>query len=90
MFGGLHPLWTIPSSFLFGGLLVGANAMQRAIQIPSALIVALNGLIVVFVVSSTTVRDRLRQSLEVAGLARAQAEDTGPTETSEDDSAVTA
>ena len=29
LFGGLHPLWTIPSSLLFGGLLVGASAMQR-------------------------------------------------------------
>ena len=43
LFGALHPLWTIPSSFLFGGLLVGANAMQRAIQIPASLVVALNG-----------------------------------------------
>ncbi|MDE0067474.1 MAG: ABC transporter permease [Acidimicrobiaceae bacterium] len=66
LFGGLHPLWTIPSSFLFGGLLVGANAMQRAIQIPSALVIGLNGLIVVFVVSSTSVRDRLRQAMEIS------------------------
>lgn len=59
LFGGLHPLWTIPASFLFGGLLVGANAMQRAVQVPAALILALNGLIVVFVVSSIRVRERL-------------------------------
>lgn len=65
LFGGLHPLWTIPSSFLFGGLLVGANAMQRAIQIPSALVVALNGLVVVFVVSSRRVHDRIRRATEM-------------------------
>ncbi len=65
LFGGLHPLWTIPSSFLFGGLLVGANAMQRAVQVNSALIIALNGLVVVFVVSSTNVRERLRDLLQV-------------------------
>lgn len=59
LFGGLHPLWTIPASFLFGGLLVGANAMQRAVQVPAALILALNGLIVVFVVSSIRTRERL-------------------------------
>jgi simple sugar transport system permease protein len=59
LFGGLHPLWTIPSSFFFGGLLFGANAMQRAVQVPAALIVALNGLVVVFVVSS----DRMRRSV---------------------------
>ena len=46
LFGALHPLWTIPSSFLFGGLLVGANSLQRAVQVPQALIVALNGLVV--------------------------------------------
>ncbi len=66
LFGGLHPLWTIPSSFLFGGLLVGANAMQREIQIPSALAVGLNGLVVVFVVASNRLRDRLRDRAEVA------------------------
>lgn len=59
LFGGLHALWTIPASFLFGGLLIGGNAMQRAIQVPSALILALNGLVVVFVVSSDRLRRRL-------------------------------
>lgn len=59
LFGALHPLWTIPSSFLFGGLLVGANSLQRAVQVPQALIVALNGLVVVFVVSSDWLRHRL-------------------------------
>ncbi len=61
LFGGLHPLWAIPSSFLFGGLLVGANAMQRAIQIPSALVVALNGLVVVFVIASNRIRENLKK-----------------------------
>jgi simple sugar transport system permease protein len=70
LFGALHPLWTIPSSFLFGGLLVGANAMQRAIQIPSALVVGLNGLVVVFVVASTNVRERLNQLMALEGERR--------------------
>jgi simple sugar transport system permease protein len=52
LFGQLHPLLTIPASILFGALLVGANKMQRAVQVPSSLILALNGLVVVFVVSS--------------------------------------
>ena len=26
LFGGLHPLWTIPASFLFGGMLTGGLA----------------------------------------------------------------
>lgn len=58
LFGGLHPLWTVLSSFVFGGLLVGGNAVQRAVQVPSALIVALNGLVVVFVVATEFLRRR--------------------------------
>lgn len=52
LFGQLHPLGTIPAAFLFGALLVGANKLQRVVQVPSAMITALNGLVVIFVVSS--------------------------------------
>ena len=58
LFGQLHPLITIPASILFGGLLVGANSMQRVVQVPSALITALNGLVVVFVVASEYFRKK--------------------------------
>jgi simple sugar transport system permease protein len=52
LFGKLHPLGAIPSAFLFGGLLVGGDKMQRAVQVPQVFITALLGLIVIFVVSS--------------------------------------
>ena len=52
LFGGLHPIGTIPASVFFGGLLVGANKLQRTAQVPSALAIALNGLVVIFVVST--------------------------------------
>jgi ABC-type uncharacterized transport system permease subunit len=52
LFGGLHPLGIIPSSILFGGLLVGGDKMQRAIQVPQVLITVILGLVVLFVVSS--------------------------------------
>lgn len=52
LFGRLHPLGAIPSAFLFGALLVGADRMQREMQVPSATVIALQGLIVIFVVSS--------------------------------------
>jgi len=52
LFGGLHPLGTIPASWLFGALLVGADKMQRAVQVPSALIDTLLGLVVMFMVGS--------------------------------------
>ncbi|MGZ8620031.1 MAG: ABC transporter permease [Actinomycetota bacterium] len=73
LFGGLHPVWTILSAFVFGGLLVGGNAMQIAVQVPTALIVALNGLLVVFVVSIEHVRRRSRLRLEVAAAPPAEA-----------------
>lgn len=52
LFGKLHPLGIIPSSILFGGLLVGGDKMQRAMQIPQVMIVAVLGLVVLFVVST--------------------------------------
>jgi len=52
LFGGLHPLGLIPAAWLFGSLLVGADKMQRAVQVPSALIDTLLGLVVLFVVGS--------------------------------------
>jgi len=52
LFGKLHPLGAIPSAILFGGLLVGGDKMQRAVQIPQVFVTALLGLIVLFVVSS--------------------------------------
>jgi len=68
LFGQLHPIWSIPASVLFGALLVGANSMQRVVQVPSALITALNGLVVVFVVSSEIWRQRRqRRRLAAAG-----------------------
>ncbi len=63
LFGALHPLWTIPSAFLFGSLLTGANNLQRVLQIPSPLAVALNGIVVVFVVSSGQVRTWIESRL---------------------------
>lgn len=67
LFGQLHPIWSIPASILFGALLVGANKMQRVVQVPSALVIALNGLVVVFVVSSEIWRRR-RQRQRLAAV----------------------
>jgi simple sugar transport system permease protein len=65
LFGQLHPIGTIPASIFFGALLVGANKMQRVVQIPSALITAMNGLVVIFVVGSEIWR-RQRQKQRVS------------------------
>jgi len=52
LMGSLHPIGLIPASILFGGLLVGADTMQRAVQVPSSLIDAILGLVVLFVSGS--------------------------------------
>jgi general nucleoside transport system permease protein len=74
LFGGLHPIGTIPASVLFGALLVGANKLQRVVQVPSALIIALNGLVVVFVVSSAIWKRRLDRRIQ---LSASRANDPG-------------
>ncbi len=75
LFGKLHPLGAIPASVVFGGLLVGADKMQRTVQVPSSLVVAINGLIVLFVVASDLyVRRRSqRRVVEAAPAAPAAA-----------------
>ena len=52
LFGGLNPFGAIFASVFFGGLLVGAQNMQRDVGIPASLITTINGIIVLFVVSS--------------------------------------
>lgn len=70
LFGQLHPIGTIPAAFFFGALLYGASALQTTSQVPSALITALNGLIIIFVVSSELWR---RQRTRRRALAQAVA-----------------
>ncbi len=82
LFGGLHPLATIPASFFFGGMLTGGIALQRELQVPAALIIALNGIVVIFVVGSLKLRGRINRWVErVIGETAevSDASDTSPT-----------
>lgn len=77
LFGKLHPLGIIPSSILFGGLLVGGDKMQREMQVPQALITAILGLVVLFVVSTDyLVRKRQNRRLDTSNGKGAMADDT--------------
>jgi ABC-type uncharacterized transport system permease subunit len=67
LFGQLHPLITIPSAVLFGGMIVGANNMQREMQVPSSMITALNGLLVLFVVGIEILRQYSAERREIGG-----------------------
>ena len=83
LFGGLHPLATIPASFLFGGMLTGGIELQREVQVPAALIVALNGVVVVFVVGSLKLRERLESSLIKSRMSGGRRTDQDPSIPSE-------
>ena len=52
LFGRLHPIGLIPASFLFGALVLGADMMQRAVAIPAAIVLTIQGIMVLFVVGS--------------------------------------
>lgn len=52
LFGNLQPIGAIFSSIFFGGLFIGAQRMQREVGIPAAMITAINGLIVLFIIGS--------------------------------------
>jgi ABC-type uncharacterized transport system permease subunit len=74
LFGQLHPIGTIPASFFFGALIVGANKLQRVMQVPSSYILALNGLVVIFVVSSELWRRRRQRKRLIEATAKAEKE----------------
>jgi general nucleoside transport system permease protein len=75
LLGSLHPLGIVPASVLFGGLLVGANTMQRAVQIPAALINAILGLIVLFVSGSALWIHNMIKKRKTAAIVAAPAKD---------------
>ena len=67
LFGGLNPLGAIPASIFFGGLLVGAQKMQRDLGVPAALITSINGMIVIFAVSSEYFRAMIARRRALGG-----------------------
>jgi general nucleoside transport system permease protein len=70
LFGGLSPLWSIVSAYLFGGLLVGGTSMQGVIGVPTDLVTTIEGLVVVFVVSIDYLRARFRFQEEARRLGQ--------------------
>jgi simple sugar transport system permease protein len=58
LFGGLNPGGILLSSLFFGALLVGADAMQRAVGVPVATVYLLQGLVLIFVLARRLLRRR--------------------------------
>ncbi|MFT7501670.1 MAG: ABC-type uncharacterized transport system permease subunit [Gammaproteobacteria bacterium] len=80
LFGGLSPLAVVPASFFFGGMLTGGIALQQELQVPAALIVALNGIVVLFVVSSLKLQTRLRTWAEGVGSGSPRGSESRPSD----------
>jgi simple sugar transport system permease protein len=70
LFGQLHPVGTIAGAFFFGALLIGALKLQVVTQAQTALATTLNGLVVIFVVSSAVWRRHLARRRELALVAQ--------------------
>ncbi len=79
LFGALNPIWSVVSAFLFGGLIVGGDALQVATGVPADMVTALEGLVVVFVVSLEYMRRRSRAtSLSPTGRGGGRPSELGP------------
>jgi simple sugar transport system permease protein len=50
--GGLHPVGTFLAAILFGTLYVGGEAMKRALELPYALVLTIQALVLIFVLLS--------------------------------------
>jgi simple sugar transport system permease protein len=50
--GDLNPLLIVPTAILFGGLLNGADAMARTIQVSTSIVIVIQGMLVLFVMGS--------------------------------------
>jgi len=61
LLGKLHPFGVILAAFFFGAMVVGMEAMQRTIGTPFALVIAIEGLVVLFsLVGDVLVKYRIR------------------------------
>ena len=52
LLSNLHPAVIVPTALLFGALLNGADAMARAVQVSTSIVVVIQGLMVLFVLGS--------------------------------------
>ena len=49
LLGGLHPAGVTLAAFFFGSLMVGADGLQRSVGVPTATVLIIQGLVLVFV-----------------------------------------
>lgn len=64
LLGGLHPAGVTLSAFFFAGLLAGADGLQRSVGVPTATVLIIQGLVLVFVIGRRAVRWRRQGTAE--------------------------
>jgi len=57
LLGKLHPAGVVIASLFFGALRVGANMMQRTVQVPASLVFVIQGLVILFVLMDVLFRN---------------------------------
>lgn len=57
LMGKLNPFGVVVSALFFGALRVGANQMQRTVQVPSSLVFVIQGLVILFVLMDALLRN---------------------------------
>jgi ABC-type uncharacterized transport system permease subunit len=62
----LNPIAVLPTAIVFGGMIVGADAMQRSAGVPSSIAFILQGLIVLFALAADLLR-RYRVTIPAFG-----------------------
>ncbi|MDP6084824.1 MAG: ABC transporter permease [Nitrospinota bacterium] len=67
LLGELHPMKIILAAFLFGALEIGSSAMQYEAKVPAAMVLVIEGLIVIFVVGRAFLTRRLPRLQPLSG-----------------------
>ncbi|SMB92089.1 nucleoside ABC transporter membrane protein [Thermanaeromonas toyohensis ToBE] len=57
LLGKLHPAGVAIAALFFGALRVGANMMQRSVQVPASLVFVIQGLVILFVLMDELLRN---------------------------------
>jgi simple sugar transport system permease protein len=65
LLGKLNPFGVVISALFFGALRVGANQMQRTVQVPASLVFVIQGLVILFVLMDLFIRNYVIKILRI-------------------------
>lgn len=74
LLGRLHPIGVPLAALFFGALRVGANAMQNAVQVPTAVVYVIQGVSVLFILTDRQIRENVIKFIKKHGRKSAKEE----------------